>query len=153
MDLFDDILADFKTAFRQAMIDSDHLVTGEMANSMKWETTIISNGYLITISLKDYAYWLENGRKPGKFPPVNKIKEWVRARRILPRPLPNGKLPTENQLAYLIGRKISKVGTKPTHLIENTMSDFQLLNKLLNKLADELQKEIEKESFSAEITG
>ena len=109
---------------------------------------ILFNHYIITLTLPEYARYVEYGRKPGKFPPVDKIKEWIRVRRILPTPLANGKLPTENQLAYLISRKISLKGTKPTHLLENTMNDFQLIGKIYNKISEELQKTIISEKYS-----
>ena len=61
---------------------------------------------------------------------------------VLPRPGRNGKLPSTEQLAYLIGRKISKVGTKPTKIIDRTINDFDLINKLVSHLEQELAKEL-----------
>ena len=39
---------------------------------------------------------------------------------MVPRPDKNGRIPTTKQLAYLIGRKISEVGTKGTHGLKET---------------------------------
>jgi hypothetical protein len=46
------------------------------------------------------------GRKPGKFPPLDDIVDWIRAKRIKPE----GKT-TERQLAFLFARKIAQKGT------------------------------------------
>lgn len=137
---FDDILKEFKVAYKQHIDESGHKASGNLGNSMTFETQLNSNGYIITLTLPEYAIYLENGTKPH-WPNVDAIKKWIKIKPILPRPI-NGKLPTENQLAYLIGRKISKVGTKPTHLIEDTMTDFQLINKLYNRIAESLSEEI-----------
>lgn len=137
---FNDILNKFKTAYKDHINNEGHKASGNLGNSMTFETQINSNGYIITLTLPEYAIYLENGTKPH-WPNVDAIKKWIKIKPILPRPI-NGKLPTENQLAYLIGRKISKVGTKPTHLIEDTMTDFQLINKLYNRIAESLSEEI-----------
>ena len=56
-------------------------------------------------------YWkyIEYGRRPGKFPPPNKILDWVKIKPVIPRPV-NGIKPTEKQLAFLISRKIARDG-------------------------------------------
>lgn len=123
------IVNDFLTLLKNNIQNTGHNSSGNLIKStqksFKWD------GRFYTVSLKvpDYFKYLENGTKPH-FPPVDKIKEWIRIKPILPRADKNGKLPTENQLAYLIGRKISKVGTKPTNLLRNTLSDFNLVGKV-----------------------
>lgn len=146
---FNDILNDFKAAYKDHISKEGHNASGNLGNLMTFETKIGKNGYVITLTLPGYAICLENGTKPH-WPNVDAIKKWIDIKRIIPRPLPSGKLPTKNQLAYLIGRKISKVGTPPTHLIENTMNDFQLINKLYNRIAESLSDEI-KETIKKEL--
>ena len=104
-------------------------------------TYIDRKGYHITITLPEYAAYLNDGTKPH-WPPVDKIREWIKVKPVLPRPGRNGKLPSTEQLAYLIGRKISKVGTKPTKIIDRTINDFDLINKLVSHLEQELAKEL-----------
>lgn len=147
---FDKILNDFKEAYRQHIESSGHNASGNLANSMTWEVEEGVNRYIITLTLPEYARYVEEGTKPH-FPPIDAIKKWIKIKPIMPRPMSNGKLPTENQLAYLISRKISLEGTKPTHLLKDTMNDFQLISKLYNKISEELQKTIIKEKYSIEF--
>lgn len=144
---FDNILREFKEAYKQHIEASGTNASGNLANSMTWEVEEGVNKYTITLTLPEYAKYVEDGTKPH-FPPIDAIKKWIRIKPVLPTPLPNGKLPTENQLAYLISRKISKVGTQPKHLIKNTMNDFGLIGKLYNKISEELQKIIISEKYS-----
>lgn len=53
------------------------------------------------------------GSRPH-WPPVDAIKSWIERKNIQPYQDARGKLPTINQLAYLISRKISIHGT-PAH--------------------------------------
>lgn len=138
---FNKILKDFHKAWREHLIDEDHWASGNLGKSMSWDVYLDTKGYHIEITLPEYAAYLNDGTKPH-WPPVDKIREWIKVKPVLPRPGKGGKLPTPDQLAYLIGRKISKVGTKPTHIIENTINDFDLINKLVNHLEKELAKEL-----------
>lgn len=45
------------------------------------------------------------GRKPGKFPPLEMIRNWIASKGIVPRDI------SMNSLVYLIARKISRKGT------------------------------------------
>ena len=85
-------------------------LSGSVRYIVKRETAI----YAVDLSLADYWKYVEYGRGPGKFPPPDKIPEWVRIKPVIPRPMENGKLPTDKQLAYLIGRKIAREGIEPT---------------------------------------
>lgn len=58
----------------------------------------------------DYTYYMINGRKAGgKFPPVGKIRQWIKDKGITP----TGNI-TINQLTYLISRKIAVEGITPS---------------------------------------
>ena len=54
----------------------------------------------------DYTEYLEDGRKPGKFPPIDKIKQWI-----IDKPIAFSDI-SLSSLAFLIARKISKEGWK-----------------------------------------
>ena len=138
---FKKILKEFHKAWREHLLDEEHWVSGKLGNEMTFDTYIDRKGYHITITLPEYAAYLNDGTKPH-WPPVDKIREWIKVKPVLPRPGRNGKLPSTEQLAYLIGRKISKVGTKPTKIIDRTINDFDLINKLVSHLEQELAKEL-----------
>lgn len=105
------------------------IASGELLKSIKY---IIDEGnmqYELSIELADYWYYVNNGRKAGKYPPIEKISQWIRKKPLIPYRGKNGKLPTLQQLTYLISRKIAKEGTKGTHFfdraIENSMKTFE----------------------------
>lgn len=87
--------------------------SGELANSVKYIIDDKVKGrFEVKLELLEYWKYVEYGRKAGKMPPISAIKQWIEIKPILPRPMKNGKLPTTNQLAYLISRKIGLEGTK-----------------------------------------
>ena len=120
------------------------LPEGDLKDSITSRITLDLNNIRISLYLNDYWIYVENGRKPGKFPPINKMLNI--ARRVVPKPyrLPSGKsvLPNEKQLAYLIGRKISKDGTKPTNYLKDSLNNKrqELINGLSTILVDEFKE-------------
>lgn len=102
--------------------------SGKLIDSVRVSVTSNGSNYTINIELLDYWYWVENGRQPGKFPPTDKIVQWISDKGIIPQPyqLPNGKQhnTTVEQLAYLIGRKIATDGTEGKHYLEDTINEI-----------------------------
>ena len=141
----DDITKQLLTDYRAAL--QPHSASGNLLNSLTSKINFDSNRFEIRIEGADYGKYLEEGTKPH-FPPVDAILQWIRIKPILPRPFANGKLPTENQLAYLIGRKISKVGTEGTHLFEKTVEENNYIERVALAVAQELTKEFDEEHIS-----
>ena len=81
----------------------------------------------ITLQLQDYWKYIEDGRKPGKFPPVGAIMRWIEVKPVIPRPNDFGKIPTPKQLAYLIGRKIERDGIEPFPALKTTKEELDKL--------------------------
>ena len=118
--------------------------SGDLSKSIKG--IVKQNGKYIVISIQLHDYWkyIEYGTKPH-FPPLDAIKKWISVKPVLPRPLKNGKLPTTNQLAYLIGRKISKVGTKAQPFLKPTLTSFDLVGKVYDEVVKLISKQIEED--------
>lgn len=53
----------------------------------------------------NYIMTLENGRRPGKMPPVQPILSWIQSRGITPDDI------SQESLAFLIARKIGREGS------------------------------------------
>lgn len=112
------VLGEFAVALRNEYQDNlilhNRIASGDLLNSVEY--VIDRDGYTYTVSLmlKDYWYFVENGRKAGKMPPMDAILSWIKAKPVLPRPNAEGKLPTPQQLAFLIARKIGEEGTEGT---------------------------------------
>lgn len=115
-----DMARDIEDNYQQQLMASGHYTTEyALVDSVKTQVKVNDTGYEIEMSLNDYWKYVENDTKPH-FPPVGKIREWIRIKPIFPRPDKLGRKPTENQLAYLIGRKIAREGTKGSHDLEKT---------------------------------
>ena len=132
--------------YRDKMRNAGYDPNGELYN-FKWTTEWKDNLFEVYFELPLYFPFAENGRRPGKFPPPDAILKWVQFKRIVPRPGRNGKVPSTNQLVYLISRKIATKGTEGKHLFEKTLDDPNLDNladKLVELITAEFEKEIEK---------
>lgn len=139
-----EIVDTFISSCKQTLESKGINSSGNLSKSIKGIVKMNDKYLTISISLEDYWKYIEYGTNPH-FPPVDKIREWIRVKPVLPRPLASGKLPTENQLAYLIGRKISKFGTKPKRFLNNTKEEFDLVGKVYNATLELITKQIEQE--------
>ena len=108
--------------------------SGKLYKTIDYSITSQNDSYLVTINLEEYWKFIEKGRRPGaKMPPVSAIENWIKVRKILPRPvtLKSGKqrVPTVQQLAYVIARSISRKGIAPrpfmSESINQTIEDFK----------------------------
>lgn len=131
--------------YKQGLLDFDSIATKDLYNTVKYEVKSNGNVYSIVLNLMDYWKWVEYGRKPGKFPPIDKILSWVRVKNIVPKPyvLEDGRevIPNERQIAFLIARSIANNGIEPKPILEDVISDIKdrLIKELLEVLAIEIQ--------------
>jgi hypothetical protein len=92
-----DLVTDFLTEWSQSVMNQirDNLVSkdqwfdqstlAESINVLPVEA--VNGGYMITIEMNDYGYWVDKGRKnSSKMPPIQPIKDWV-TKRAIPTPL------------------------------------------------------------------
>jgi hypothetical protein len=109
------------------------VASGTLEKSLKYRLQIKGNNINVSVYAKGKAsnYFLarENGRKPGKQPPVDAILEWMRIKPIKLRDKESGKFkkPTEalkRQVAFLIARKIGKQGMKGWHAFDYAMENI-----------------------------
>ncbi len=90
-----------------------------------------------SISMLDYYEQVDQGRRPGSFPPVNSIMRWIHN-----RGLNREQLITDNQLAFLIGRKIKEKGTKGTRFFSKVINEKttkQLEADLTEAIGDDIE--------------
>ena len=131
--------------YRKKMDAAGYDKNGELYN-FKWTTEWKDNLFEVYFVLPSYFPFAENGRRPGKMPPVNKILQWIEFKHLVPRSN-NGRVPTTKQLAFAISKHIALHGTEGKHLFEKTINDPNLDNladKLVELITAEFEKEIEK---------
>lgn len=118
-----EVLKEYAIELRNTLQDSyitdDRIATGDLLNSVEYIIEKDDRQIEVSLQLKEWWKYVEEDTKPH-FPPPDAMLNYIKAKPILPKPDNNGKLPTPNQLAYLIGRKISEVGTTGTHNVRDT---------------------------------
>lgn len=137
-----DITNRFCVELKNKLTANNTNASNELKNSIRGIVQQNGKYIVVAIDIEDYWRFIEYGTKPH-FPPINAIKKWISVKPVLPKPLPSGKLPTANQLSYLIARKISKVGTKPQPFLKPTLTDFELVKKVYDEVCNLLNKKIE----------
>ena len=136
-----------KELYKRKLTEKEINASYKLLNSV--ETTVKRNDdeFIVSINLEDYWIFVENGRKAGRFPPIDKILEWIRIKPVIPYSDSRGRLPTEEQLAFLIARKISEQGTEGRNVLFETVDE---LNRYyLPKLQQALERDFNR--FSYEI--
>ena len=119
-----EVLKEYAIELRNTLQDSyitdDRIATGDLLNSVEYIIEKDDRQIEVSLQLEEWWKYVEEDTKPH-FPPPDAMLNYIKAKPILPKPDKNGKLPTPNQLAYLIGRKISEVGTTGTHNVRDTV--------------------------------
>lgn len=137
------LLQQFIKAVRDDLAHQNINASSKLSKSLKSVVKQKGKWIEISISLEDYWKYIEYGTRPH-FPPIQAIRKWIDVKPVLPRPM-KGKLPTPDQLAFLIARKISKVGTRPKPFLNKTISDFNLIDKVYDLLLNQIQQQINKQ--------
>ena len=90
--------------------------SNSLSQSIDPKITQPQGGYNLSIMMEDYWFYVENGRKAGKMPPVQNIFEWIRNKRTIQVETISkspDRIAATRSLAYVIAKKIGKEGTKP----------------------------------------
>ena len=130
-------------AYRQQLQGDGKNASGRLSNTASYLVNYDGTLLKISLLLEDYWKYVENDTKPH-FPPIDKIKDWIKVKPILPTAR-KGKLPTENQLAYLIARKISKVGTKGSHSLQSTLDKANIYNRVIKEIQNQIIEKLKLE--------
>ena len=121
--VLDDFTKDVAETYKSLLLRDGKNATGELISSIKPMTPELVNGtFECSLSLAPHWKYVENGRRPGKFPPIDNILDWVKAKPQLARPnrLDRKEL-APKQLAFLVARKIATSGIQPGNQLEEAM--------------------------------
>lgn len=128
--------------YKDNLILNDKNASDSLYNSVSYVIDNKTKGRIeVKLQLLEYWKYIENGRKVGKMPPISAIKQWIEIKPVLPRPMANGKLPTTNQLAFLIARKIGLEGIKPQPLLQQSIDD--VMGIMMEFIEDAIMKDLE----------
>lgn len=145
--VLEDYAVEAKEFIKHELVNEDKVASGALLRSI--ETTVEGDGglnYKVVLHAEDYLKTIELGTEPrGKLPrikpSIEAIKEWIEIKPVLPRPFDNGKLPTTDQLAFLIAHSIAENGIKPTPIIARTKEELN--GKYEALLEEALRSDIE----------
>ena len=117
----EDYMNEVSRIYKGKLNADGHKATGKLIGSIKATVIIGATEYTGELRLEDYWKYIEYGTKPH-WPPKQALIKWIQAKPIIPRAI-NGIKPNNDQLAFLIGRKISKTGTQPGGELGSTIEE------------------------------
>ena len=120
---------ELRTYLKERIQADGGVATGEMLNSIDYEVSETADEITLYLISTEYFKWWDQGTL-DHWPPRDAIKKWIEAKPVVPEER-NGKLPTVDQLAFLISRKIA--GKSPNGLPGGTPS-----HEALKAVADSL---------------
>ena len=109
------ILADMKVLIEL----NGAMATGRLLKEIRVNATKDKDKYLLTLSYPFYGKFVDEGRRPGKMPPVKDIREWTRLKGI------------PESAAYPIARKIGEKGTKGINFTEPFYDDIKVVADIM----------------------
>ena len=133
---------EFIEQYKINLTTSGRPASGDLIDSLSYEVVINSQTFAVDIHLKDYWKYIEDGTHPH-WPPVDAIRRWIEVKPVIPRPMDNGRLPTDDQLAFLIGRKISRVGTEGINDFER--ANDEIFSRMEMDVALAVTEDLERE--------
>ena len=107
-----------------------------LSKSLDYDLKVYPSGGLeLGFKAADYFPYVEEGRKPGKMPPVSAIAKWIRIKPIKIRDSKTGRFKAKtdaniNSAAYAIAKYIGAYGVKPTWFFRDA---FKMHYKRINK--------------------
>ena len=112
------------------------VASGSLINSINYRLQDTANGIQVQLLANDYLQYVDQGRKPGTYPPIRAIQRWVSIKG-LPK-----------DAAWGIRQNIYKFGIKPTNVIRKTKNIIEQSRdanrKYEERMVDNIVKMLEK---------
>lgn len=84
--------------------------SGNLIKSISYDVEVNGKNIVLNIDAEPYWKYVDKGRKPGKFVPVNALRKWVKVKGI------------PESAIYPINYKIYKKGIAPTNFATTTLT-------------------------------
>ena len=125
--------------YKEKLVEADRLASEDLYNSIEAQVVVNGTEYLVQVRALDYWKYVEWDTKPH-WVPIQPLLRWVRVKPVLPRS--GGSVPRPEQLAYLIGRKIAREGTKGSHdlALASTETNRRFRDAINEALAQDAQQ-------------
>ena len=80
----DDYAEKAKELYKRKLTDKGINASYKLLNSVETVVRRNDDEFTVTINLEDYWIYVENGRGPGKFPPIDQVLEGIRVKPVIP---------------------------------------------------------------------
>lgn len=143
--VLEEYIVEVMKRYQDELIRDNKIATGNLLNNINYVIEKNDTQIWVGLKLEDYWKYVEYGREPGRFPPVDKIREWIMAKPILPNADSRGKLPTPEQLVFLVGRKIALEGIEAGNQLTRTLKEFNQLyeERIIQAVSDDIDNELD----------
>lgn len=120
--------------------DEGIIASGEYERQLEWTASGFSRkgNYIFTMLGPKHAWNMENGREPGRFPPISSIIKWIEVKKGLPSIFKDKK----EQFAFLIARKIARDGIQVPNKYNKGKIVSRVLEQFLENDVQEMIKEL-----------
>ena len=108
--------------------------SGWLYNSFKSYAKQKTNGeFMLEIDYVYYGFWVDGGRRPGKFPPLDDIRQWCRLKGI------------PEDAAYPIAKKIAERGYKAKPFTTNLVDNYKTISDIMTEMGKAFSNDIVKQ--------
>ena len=73
INIFDDVVGELRASAEAKGLES----SSALIASIRFEPQILGEVFRFKLILADYYKWFDEGRKPGKYPPIDAILKWM----------------------------------------------------------------------------
>lgn len=103
------------------------IASGNLLNSVnvEWVGSFETGDLGLVVKMADYWYYINNGRKPGRMPPIGPIDRWVVQKQGFKDVVrgQDGKFIKRKSLVYLIRRSIGQYGYQGTEFLDKAYAN------------------------------
>jgi hypothetical protein len=141
-DVLERFAVELEKEYKQNLKNNNRIATGKLYNTAKCE--VLKGEYTVVFHLQDYWRYVEGGRDKtnnnGDGSLRRNILKWLEVKKILPKPI-DGKLPTPQQLAYIISKRIHEKGYKGSQDLSKATDD--IWEKYREEIYDAIDKDFD----------
>lgn len=108
---------------RQPFGTANKIASGELYESI--QVSYNAEKKQITLTMAEYWKYVNDGRRPGKYVPLNSLLKWIKSRRLKGRNKKTGRFITNESFAWGINQNIKKFGIAPTYFYDKAFQTFE----------------------------
>lgn len=135
------LLDEVKKAYIEDQEAKGIRASGKSAKSIKKQVKLTEG----TLTGAKYFFQQRHGRRPGKFPPVSEILEWIKTKGITPK----DSRTSIKSLAFLFARKIAERGTDIFQKKRPALDPGEKVQTLVASFSREVAKDLKKEIITS----